>query len=100
MKTVLIVCVLLMFGCGSVPVRIDYYPAGDIVAHPTKADMSCLHPEFFREGMEEFEDCIGGKVPFEGHRGIEAHPTLKHYLCVRDEFLVEIVSELELCIEK
>jgi hypothetical protein len=77
MKSILIVCMLLMFGCGSGPqLRVDYYPAGDIVVHPTKPEMSCLHPEFFREGMEELEDCIGGKVPFEGSRTLEAHPSL------------------------
>ena len=100
MKSILIVCILLMVGCGSVPVREAYYPAGDIVVHPTKADMSCLHPEFFKEGMEEFEDCIGGKVPFEGIRTLEAHPSLEGYQCVTDNFLHEIVNELESCIER
>ena len=100
MKLVWLVCILLMVGCGGVPVRVDYYPAGDIVAHPTNAEMSCLHPEFFKEGMEEFEDCIGGKVPFEGSRTLEAHPSLEGYQCITDEFLNEIVIELESCVER
>ncbi|MCK5605747.1 hypothetical protein KAR91_27880 [Candidatus Pacearchaeota archaeon] len=100
MKRVLIICILLMFGCSGPQLRVDYYPAGDILAHPTNPDMSCLHPEFFMEGMEEFEDCIGGKVPFEGSRTLEAHPSLKGYQCITDEFLIEIISELELCVDR
>lgn len=100
MKRILIVYMLLLVGCSGAHVRADYYPAGDIVRHPTKAEMSCLHPEFFKQGIEEFEDCIGGKVPFEGHRNIETHPTLEGYQCINDEFLYEIVEELELCVEK
>ncbi|MCK5615259.1 hypothetical protein KAR91_76050 [Candidatus Pacearchaeota archaeon] len=98
MKRVLIICMLLMFGCSGSQLRDVYYPAGDIITHPTRDDMSCLHSEFFREGMEEFEDCIGDKVSFEGSRTVEAHPSLEGYQCVTDDFLYEIVSELELCI--
>ena len=100
MKIVWLVCVLLMVGCGGPQLRVDYFPAGDIVAHPTKTEMSCLHPEFFKEGMEEFEDCIGGEVPFEAIKTLEAHPLLRGYQCITDDFLNEIVNELELCIQK
>ena len=100
MKIILIVFLLLVVGCRGVPVRVDYYPAGDILVHPTKINMNCLHPEFFKEGMEEFEDCIGGKVPFEGSRTLEAHPSLKGYQCITDEFLNEIITELESCVER
>ena len=100
MKSITIICMLLMFGCGGARVRVDYYPAGDIVVHPIRSDMSCLHPEFFKEGMEEFEDCIGGTVPFEGVRTLEAHPSLEGYQCITDDFLNEIVNELESCVER
>lgn len=91
MKMILIVCMLVLFGCAGIGAR----PAADIVAHPSAVGFNCFSPEFFKEVMSEFEDSLGGRVSFVGNRVLLEHPVFEGYKCISLDFYNEIMTELE-----